>query len=57
MSPFDEATNWNEDGVSGTVALPDARVDDGAALCRGGRAGGKSERRNHQARAQDHPRR
>ncbi len=53
MSPFDEPTNWNEDGVVGNLALPDAGVDDGAPLRRGRRANRKPQRGNHQAHAQD----
>jgi len=36
MSPFDEATNWNESGVAGTPKIHPARMDNDAPLRRVG---------------------
>ena len=34
MGPFEEATNWNEEGVHGTAALSPPRLESDAPLCR-----------------------
>jgi len=39
MSPFDEATNWNESGIAGPLRFIQARLDDDAPLRRVGLPG------------------
>ena len=53
MGPFEEATNWNEEGVFGTARYLDARMDVVRRYVEAGCASGQSQRRDHQARAQD----
>ena len=55
MGPFEEPTNWNEEGVVGTARYLDAGVERGAPLRRGRMPGGQSQRRDHAPRPQDDP--
>ena len=47
MGPFEEPTNWNEEGVFGTARYLSARVERRAPLRRGRMPAGQSQRRNH----------
>ena len=55
MGPFEKPTNWNEDGVVRHRALSHARVDVVRRYVEAGCPAGQSQRRNHQARPQNHP--
>ena len=49
MGPFEEPTNWNEDGVVGHCALSAARLEPGAPLRRRRMSRGHAHRGNVRA--------
>ena len=55
MSPFDEATHWNEDGVAGTSRYLMRVWTMVRRYVEAGAPAGNPERRDHQAHAQDDP--